>query len=242
MNLFITLAFLFFIGSLSGWCIEVVFRRFFSKNNTDKKWINPGACVGPYLPIYGLGLCALFLIAMLEKALPFNHPVWSKVALFTVMSVCMTLIEYIAGIISLKLNKLRLWDYSEEWGNIQGIICPKFSFFWAILGAIYYFLIHPHIINALVWLSHNLAFSFVVGVFFGIFTVDTFYSSQIIKKLKRYAKEENIIVRYEQLKSQIQAFREKTKQKRSFLLAMRTEKPLSEFLKEHKAAQKKQKK
>lgn len=242
MNLFITLAFLFFIGSLSGWCIEVVFRRFFSKNNTDKKWINPGACVGPYLPIYGLGLCALFLIAMLEKALPFNHPVWSKVALFTVMSVCMTLIEYIAGIISLKLTKLRLWDYSEEWGNIQGIICPKFSFFWAILGAIYYFLIHPHIINALVWLSHNLAFSFVVGAFFGIFTVDLFYSLQIIKKLKRYAEEENIIVRYEQLKSQIQAFREKTKQKRSFLLAMRTEKPLSEFLKEHKTAQKKQKK
>jgi len=242
MNLFITLAFLFFIGSLSGWCIEVVFRRFFSKNNTDKKWINPGACVGPYLPIYGLGLCALFLIAMLEKALPFNHPVWSKVALFTVMSVCMTLIEYIAGIISLKLTKLRLWDYSEEWGNIQGIICPKFSFFWAILGAIYYFLIHPHIISALVWLSHNLAFSFVVGAFFGIFTVDLFYSLQIIKKLKRYAEEENIIVRYEQLKSQIQAFREKTKQKRSFLLAMRTEKPLSEFLKEHKAAQEKQKK
>lgn len=30
MSLFLTIAFLFFIGSMAGWVIEVVFRRFFS--------------------------------------------------------------------------------------------------------------------------------------------------------------------------------------------------------------------
>ena len=29
MNLFLTLAFLFFIGSVCGWVIELLFRRFF---------------------------------------------------------------------------------------------------------------------------------------------------------------------------------------------------------------------
>ena len=29
MNLFLTLAFLFFIGSVTGWVIELLFRRFF---------------------------------------------------------------------------------------------------------------------------------------------------------------------------------------------------------------------
>ena len=32
MNLFLTIAFLFFIGSMAGWGIEVVFRRFFSRS------------------------------------------------------------------------------------------------------------------------------------------------------------------------------------------------------------------
>lgn len=53
MSLFLTIAFLFFIGSMAGWVIEVVFRRFFSSANPERKWINPGFLSGPYLPLYG---------------------------------------------------------------------------------------------------------------------------------------------------------------------------------------------
>ena len=66
MNLFLTLAFLFFIGAITGWVIEVLFRRFLSSANPERKWINPGFCTGPYLPLYGVGLCMLYLIASLE--------------------------------------------------------------------------------------------------------------------------------------------------------------------------------
>ena len=67
MNLFLTLAFLFFIGATTGWVIEVLFRRFLSSANPERKWINPGFCTGPYLPLYGVGLCLLYLIASLEQ-------------------------------------------------------------------------------------------------------------------------------------------------------------------------------
>lgn len=67
MNLFLTLAFLFFVGSVTGWIIELVYRRFFSSANPERKWINPGFCTGPYLPLYGCGLCVLYLIASLEN-------------------------------------------------------------------------------------------------------------------------------------------------------------------------------
>ena len=63
MNFFLTLAYLFFIGSVSGWVLELFFRKFFSASNPEHKWINPGFCTGPYLPIYGFGLCALYLLA-----------------------------------------------------------------------------------------------------------------------------------------------------------------------------------
>ena len=129
------------MGCLLGWCLEVVYRRFFSKNNPERKWINPGFCSGPSLPIYGSGVTILYLLARLEKYMNFASPALQKALLFVVMAVCMTAVEYLAGFISLKYYNMRLWDYSKEWGNIQGIICPRFSLVWAVLGAIYYFLI-----------------------------------------------------------------------------------------------------
>ena len=67
MNFILTLAYLFFVGSVSGWVLELFFRKFFSASNPEHKWINPGFCTGPYLPIYGFGLCALYLLALLGR-------------------------------------------------------------------------------------------------------------------------------------------------------------------------------
>ena len=232
VNIFLSLAFLFFVGSTFGWVLEVFFRRFFSSNNPERKWIDPGFCVGPYLPLYGSGLCALYLIATLEGRLLPSDAVWSKILLLVMMAVGMTVIEYIAGLLSLKVAKVRLWDYSREWGNIQGIICPKFSLAWAALGAVYYFFVHPHILGALDWLSRNLAFSFFIGLFFGVFIIDVCYSSHIVIKLKQFAEENDVIVKYELLKASIRSAREKAAQKPRFFLPFRTDRPLTEHLKD----------
>ena len=232
MNLFLELAFLFFMGSLAGWVLEVLFRRFISSANPERRWINPGFCTGPYIPLYGFGLCLMYLIASLEKRSVIDSPVWNRVVLFAAMAVCMTVIEYIAGILSLKILKVRLWDYTGEWGNIQGIICPKFSLIWAVLGAAYYFLIHPRILSAIHWLSQNLAFSFVIGFFFGVFIIDVAHSAQLAAKLKAFAEENDVVVRYETLKADIRRHYEKTAQKYHFFRPLHTERPLSEHLKE----------
>lgn len=234
MGMFLTLAFLFFIGSVSGWVLELFFRRFFSGGKTDKKWVNPGFCTGPYLPLYGCGVCLLFLIASLEEDSFINNTVLNKIVLFSVMAITMTLIEYIAGICSIKFSNVRLWDYSNEWGNIQGIICPKFSLFWAILGAIYYFFIHPHILEALRWLSNNLAFSFVIGLFFGVFILDAAHSANLLIKLKNFADENNVVVKYEAIKAHIIKLQEENKRKVHFFRPFHSEIPLSEHLKNMK--------
>lgn len=67
MNLFLTLAFLFSIGSMLGWGLEVLYRRFLSPVNPERRWINPGFCTGPWLPLYGSGLCILFLLSSLDR-------------------------------------------------------------------------------------------------------------------------------------------------------------------------------
>jgi uncharacterized membrane protein len=230
MSLFLRLAYLFFLGSLFGWVLELLFRKFFSSSNPEHRWINPGFCVGPYLPLYGSGLCALYCIATLAGRFGFGGSVWSHVLVIAIITVSMTALEYLSGVLMLKVVKVRLWDYTDCWGNIQGLICPLFTFFWGLLGAAYLYLIHPYILDALRWLSENLAFSFVIGYFFGVFTLEVAYSAHLAARVKRFAEENGVIVRYEALKAHIQSVRSEAKQRIHFFFALRSELPLAEHL------------
>lgn len=225
----LTLAFLFFVGSVLGWVLELLFRNLTQR---PEKIVNPGFCTGPWLPIYGFGLCTLYLLASLERFSLLSDPILNKVMLFAAMAVGMTLIEYVAGVFCLKFLKVRLWDYSDLWGNVQGIICPLFSFFWAVLGAMYYFLVHPYILEGLNWLANNLAFSFFIGMFFGVLIVDVIHSGNLVVKLKKFGEENEVIVRYEALKDHILASHQKSKLQYRFFRPFRSERPLNESLKE----------
>ena len=232
MSQLLTLSFLFFMGSITGWVLELFFRRFFSSANPERKWINPGFCTGPYVPLYGLGLCAMYLIVSLEKYSVIESVFWTRALLCITGAVAMTVIEYVAGILSLKVLKVRLWDYSGQWGNIQGIICPKFSLAWAALVAVYYFAIHPYILDSIAWLSRNLAFSFVIGFFYGVFIIDVVHSTQLVAKLKKYAEENDVVVRYERLKAQIRADRDRRHERSHFFQPFKSSRELGDYLAE----------
>lgn len=198
MILFLKLAFLFSTGSLLGWCLEVLFRRY-----AHKKWINPGFLVGPCLPLYGFSLVTLYLLANIDVSF-ITDPRLEKLVLFIIMAICITLVEYIAGLIFIKGMKIKLWDYSDRWGNIQGIICPLFSFFWMILSAFYYFLIHPRILNELDWLTHHIEFSFVIGMYYGVLVIDIIHSFKVADKIRKIATEKQIVVRLENFKASVE--------------------------------------
>lgn len=232
MSEFLVLMFLFFLGCTGGWVLELFFRRFVSNRKT-KKWVNPGFLNGPYLPLYGFGLCILYLLAGLERYSLIESLFWNRVLLFFVMAAAMTLIEYIAGVIFIRGMKVKLWDYSNEPFNYKGIICLRFSLIWAALSAVYYFLIHPRILNALKWFSENLAFSFVLGMFFGVFLIDLCYSIHLVSKIRAFAAENHILVRYEELKESIRQSAEERKEKIRFLFAFRSSVPLREHLKKY---------
>lgn len=230
MRIPLILAFLFFIGSHVGWGIEVLFRKFFSAGNPQHRWVNPGFLVGPYLPLYGFSLCILYLLANCEALLPIASLPLRRAVLFAVMAVCVTALEYLVGLLSVKVMKVKLWDYSGCWGNIQGIICPLFSFFWMLMSAAYYFFVHPHILDALNWLAANLAFSFSIGFFFGVFAIDLAYSARLLARIKSFAEEHQIVVRFEELKDDIRRSREESRERARFFFNMRSSTPLSEHL------------
>ncbi|MCR4823023.1 MAG: putative ABC transporter permease [Treponema sp.] len=232
MNLFLVLTFLFFAGSLIGWGIELFWRRFFSKNNPEKKWINPGFLNGPYLPLYGLSLVLLFTLSFIDVSFMPND--WSqKLLLFLLMALAITIMEFIAGLIFIKGMKIKLWDYSKNWLNIKGIVCPQYSFYWVILSGLYYFLVHPRILEWLYWFTDHLAFSFVVGFFYGVFFIDLCYTLQISTKIRAYAKENQLEIKYENLKEQIRKKNEEFLEKRKFFFSLKSSRQsIGESLKE----------
>lgn len=228
MNRFIILAFLFFVGCVAGWVLELFFRRY--SPTGKRKWVNPGFLVGPYLPVYGFGLLALFFVAQIME--PFiGNGIAGKIITYLIMLVVLTLIEYIAGLIFIKGLKVKLWDYSNMWGNVQGIICPLFSAMWAALGAVYYFIIHPRILNALDWLSRNLAFTFVIGFFYGIFVIDCVHSFKVVAKVRKFAKDNNIIVYYDEFKDAINDYKAVKAEKPKFIYRLGSEDTLAGSLK-----------
>lgn len=42
-------------------------------------------------------------------------------------------VELLFGMVCTRLLRLHVWDYSTEWGNVAGLICPKYSFLWFLL-------------------------------------------------------------------------------------------------------------
>ena len=234
MPFLLQLSFLFFIGSFLGWGLEVLFRKFCcGSTNPEHHWINPGFLTGPYLPLYGFGLTAMYLLC----DIPWGLGGWQRaVVVILVIMAAMTAIEYIAGLIFIRGMKLTLWDYSDLRGNIQGIICPQFTLIWGGCGALYYFLIDPYIQRALDWFGNNLAFSFVVGFFFGVFAIDLAYTTQIAAKIRRFAAENDLVVRYEELKTHIksESLRRKEQARQSFVFAFRSSETLTAHLERYR--------
>lgn len=223
MHLFLKFVFIFYMGCTVGWVLELFFRRI-----AHGKWVNPGALIGPYLPIYGFGLTALTVIYLI-----FRNSTLNPIIIILLMGVIMTLIELIGGLMALK-NNVRLWDYSKRWGNYKGVICPLFSAIWTMIGAFYYFVLAPYIMQALEWYVNHLAFSYILGVFSGFILIDVVYSSKIYLKIRKYAKDNKIIIKYEQLKMNIKDAQLKAKEKYSFINPFKQNHDLLEYLLDYK--------
>ena len=195
MKYLVIIATLFVIGSTFGWVLELFFRRFVSQ----KKWMNPGFLTGPYLPIYGFGVIALYAVSNINFGITIQ---WVDIVVkILLIGVGMTLIEFIAGLIFIKGMGIKLWDYSDRKGNIMGIICPTFSLAWLIVGSLYYFFINPFLVSAINWISENLIYTYFVGMVVGMIIVDFAYSVHLATKLKEF-KDANQM-RYEDFKSML---------------------------------------
>lgn len=145
----------------------------------------------------------------------------------------MTLLELAAGLIFVRGMNVKLWDYSKKPFNYKGIVCLEFSIYWLVLSAVYYVMIHPLMIDFTDILISNQACLYPLGILSGVFVTDVCYSIQIAAKIKSFAAENNILIKYEELKFNIRKYAEEQKEKYWFIFAFSSKITLNEHLKKY---------
>lgn len=168
---------IFVIGSIAGWILELIYRRFFGK---AKAWINPGFLSGPYLPIYGFSCCLLYLVSSLDIDILYK---------IIIGGILITIFELCAGIFFTKYYNVRLWDYRNHKFNIKGQVCPRYTFYWCILVFIFIALLYDPLYNNVIYLYNNLEYGFILGIIYGIAIVDISHSLNAIERIKKSIKD-----------------------------------------------------
>ena len=72
----------------------------------------------------------------------------------------------------------------------------------------------------------------VIGLLYGVFLIDVVYSTKLIHRIKKLADENEVIVKYENLKAHVRSVHDRSAQKASFFFPLRSERPLNEHLRE----------
>ena len=78
------------------------------------------------------GICFV-AIGLINEVIPWNI---SLISQMLIGGIIITSFELITGYIVNILLNWNVWDYSGEWGNLFGQICPKYSFFWILISAL----------------------------------------------------------------------------------------------------------
>lgn len=183
---------IFCMFSVIGWILEFTYRSIVTKTI-----VNPGFMTGCVVPLYGFGAVILNLLCNLFLPIESDYKV---ILIFLFSVIFLTTLEYITGLLLVKLFNLKLWDYSKRKCNYKGFICIEFSFIWGFLSLLFYIFIFPWL-NAFVinFVKSNIGI-FFLGIFVGVFIIDLCISINLLNKLSKYATEVKQTINIEKIK------------------------------------------
>lgn len=214
---------LFFIYSFGGWLLESFGSIF---NPKVKKFVNRGFLIGPYCPVYGVGVV---LVSLLLK----NYTTDIPVLFFLSILICGVL-EYFTGYIMEKLFNARWWDYSQKKFNINGRVCLEMLVPFGIAATTILCIINPSLIKLINKLP-NLAIHLITAILSIGYICDFVISFRIILSFKNemYSSKDNTEEIVEKVKDKTEELGEKIKDKAEDKL-MKTESDIRYYGRKYK--------
>lgn len=156
----------FFFFSFVGWIMETLYSYIVLGHFTNR-----GFFYGPICPIYGCG--GIMLLTFISKTK--KNPIQLAIVSIAVFS----LLEYVIGYELEALYKIQLWDYTNDFLNLNGRISLFYSLAWGIIAIIFVYLIIPILNSFFHKLSSKIPVRFqlnLVRIFLCIFLIDALYS------------------------------------------------------------------
>lgn len=165
---------LFMIYSVIGWLIEIVV-----VGTEEKKFINRGFMIGPYLPIYGYS--SIIMIFYL------NHYKDNIITVFLLAVVVCSIMEYLVSYFLEKMFNARWWDYSTRKFNINGRVCLTNAFAFGLLGVLLVYIVNPFLEGLLIKINSKWLILIALWLLI-IYLVDLIISLEVTFKLKNKVK------------------------------------------------------
>lgn len=160
----------FVIAGIFGFIYETVFYQINNGVATRR-----GTCFGPFIQLYSYGAWLIILACWRVRQKP-----W---LVFLVSGGVCGVLEYIVGWALYTFgNGFRSWDYNTEiwnWGNIDGFVCFRSVFFFAMSGMLLMYVILP----VLMWMSNKMkpkTFFILMLIPMVIALADCFYNDILV--------------------------------------------------------------
>ncbi len=127
----------FLIYSILGFLLETI-RSFFVNSK-----FTSGILYGPWTPIYGLGIVLVILISnYLFSHLHLSR--WLETFItFIIITLVLTLLEWLGGVLIEKIFHVVFWDYSKEALSIGKYISLSKSLIWGVGSIIFIYVLKP---------------------------------------------------------------------------------------------------
>lgn len=162
MENYIILLLLFTVYSFLGWVLETTFASI-----NAGKFINRGFLTGSFCPIYGLG--AILIIKASSEIDIYIEYYYAQVLISVLFStILVTALEYITGFILERLFNCKWWDYSDNYGNIKGYVCLKYSLLWGVFAFLLVQMVHPLILKIVLNIPFRIKiyYAVILGIYF----------------------------------------------------------------------------
>ncbi len=155
---------LLFLGfSFMGWLWEGMLATI-----ETGSFVNRGALLGPWLPIYGRGCVLVLLLLKKLRKKPMVH-------FFATIALC-GIVEYATGVMLETMHGgQKWWDYSGYFLNLNGRVCAEGLLVFGVLGSFIVYMLAPLVDSMVRQIPMKIAVPITV-ILMTCFTVDDIHS------------------------------------------------------------------
>ena len=162
---------LFYVYSLLGWCMEMVYCGI-----REHRLVNRGFLLGPCCPIYGVGMVTITVL--------FQHARFGFAAVFVMIIVFCTALEYAASVVMEHFFHTRWWDYNDMKFNIHGRVCMETMLPFGLLGCYALYRVNPFFLQLYHTVPYSISRKIVIGLVL-MTLIDLLVSVSVLHGLSR---------------------------------------------------------